>query len=64
MFASFLSVVILMSEQVIPSAVVECIIVKFLTGENVKCSEILMRLGAQFSNETLTRSQVYDDCSK
>jgi hypothetical protein len=33
-----------MSEQVVPSAVAQRIVVKFLTNENVKPAEILMRL--------------------
>jgi len=55
-----LSVVITMSEQVVPLVVVQHIIVKLLTTENVKPAEILMRLKAQFSNETLLRTQVHD----
>jgi len=48
------------SEQAVPSAVAQCIIVKFLTNENVKSAYILMRHGAQSGKETLSRSQVYD----
>jgi hypothetical protein len=44
-----------MSEQVIPSAVAQRIIVKFLTNVNVKPAEILMRLRLQFGNKTLSR---------
>jgi len=41
--------VITMSEQIVlPSAVAQRIIVKFLTNENVKPAEILKRLRAQF----------------
>jgi len=47
-------------DQVVPSAVVQLIIVKFLTNKNVKPFEILMRLRTQFSDETLSRTQVYD----
>jgi hypothetical protein len=36
------------------------IIVKFLTNENMKPAEILMRLRVQFSNEMLSRTKVYD----
>jgi hypothetical protein len=54
--ACLLLVVIMMSEQVVPLAIVQCIIVKFLTNKDVK-SEILMRLRAQLSNETLSRTQ-------
>jgi hypothetical protein len=49
-----------MSEQVVPSAVAQCIMVTFLTNENVKPADILMRLRAQFGDETLSRTQVYD----
>jgi hypothetical protein len=49
-----------MSEQVVPSAVAQRIIVTFLTNENVKPADILKRLRAQFGDETLSRTQVYD----
>jgi len=49
-----------MSEQVVPSAVAQCIIVKFLTNKKVKPDEILRRLRAQFSEEMLSRTKVYD----
>jgi hypothetical protein len=42
---------------VVPSAVVQHIIVKFLMNENVKPAEILTRLRAQFGDETLSRTQ-------
>jgi hypothetical protein len=45
----FLSVGIMMSEQVVPSALVQRIIVKYLTNEKVKPIEIVMKLGAQFA---------------
>jgi hypothetical protein len=48
-----------MSQQVFPSAVAQRI-VKFITNENVKPTEILMRPRAQFGNEKLPRTQVYD----
>jgi len=54
------SAVITMSEQVVPSAVAQRIVVTFLTNENVKPGEILMRLRAQFGDETLSRTQMYD----
>jgi len=55
----FLSVVITMSEQVVPSAVAQRI-VKFLTNENVEePAEILTRIRAPFCDETLSRTQVY-----
>jgi len=46
----FLSVVITMSEHMVPLAVAHCIIVKFLTNGNVKPAEILTRLIAQFGD--------------
>jgi hypothetical protein len=49
----FLSVVITMSEQVVPSTVRQRIFVKFLTNESVKPTEILQKLRAQFGNEML-----------
>jgi histone-lysine N-methyltransferase SETMAR len=49
-----------MSVQGVSSAVAQRIIVKFLTTENVKPAEILMRLREQFGDETLSRTQVYD----
>jgi hypothetical protein len=45
---------------VVPSAVAQCITVKFLTNKNMKPAEILMRLGAQFSDKTVSRTQAYD----
>jgi hypothetical protein len=57
----FLLVAITISEQqVVPLDVEQCIIVKFLTNQNVKPAEILMRIRAQFDNETLPRTQLYD----
>jgi hypothetical protein len=52
--------VITISEKVIPSAVVQYIIVKFLTNENMKPAENLTRLRAQFDDEMLSKTQVYD----
>jgi hypothetical protein len=56
----YLSVVITMNEQVVPSAVGQSITVKFLTNKNVKPAEILKRLRPEFGGETLSRTQVYD----
>jgi len=56
----FLSVMIMMSEQVVPSAVTQRIIVKFLINENVKPAGNLTKLRAQFDYKTLSRTQVYD----
>jgi hypothetical protein len=52
-----------MSEQVAPSADAQRIVVTFLTNGNVKPTEILMTLRAQFGDEPLSRTQMYD-CSK
>jgi hypothetical protein len=49
----------MMNEQMVPSAVAQYI-VKCLTNENVKPADILTRLRAQFCNETLSGTQVYD----
>jgi hypothetical protein len=49
-----------MSRKVIPSAFARPIIVKFLTNENMKRAEIIMRLRAQFGDETLSWVYVYD----
>jgi hypothetical protein len=49
-----------MSEQVVPSGIVQRIITKSLTNENVKPAEISLRLRAQFGDETLSRTQMYD----
>jgi hypothetical protein len=57
----FSSVVIMMNEQVVPSAVAQSIIVKFVIEENAKPAEILMRPRAQFDDEKLlARNQVCD----
>jgi hypothetical protein len=46
-----------MSEQmVLPSAVAQSIIVKFLTNENVKPAEILTRLRTHCDDEMLSRT--------
>jgi hypothetical protein len=63
MFTIFLSAVITMNEQVVPSAVTQRITVKLLTNENVKNASIPLRLRAWFRDETLSKTQVYD-CSK
>jgi hypothetical protein len=49
-----------MSEQVVPSAVAQRIIVTFLINENVKHAKIMTRHGlrARFGNEMLSRTQV------
>jgi hypothetical protein len=48
-----------MSKEEGPSAVAKRINVKFLTNENVKPAEILMRLRTQFDYEAFSRTQVY-----
>ena len=53
-----------MSEQEVPPAVAQRIIIKFLTNEGVKPSEILTRLTAQFGETTLSRTQVFDWAQK
>jgi hypothetical protein len=49
--------------DVVPLAIAQHIIVRFLTNENMISAEILMRLRAWISNETLSRAWVHD-CSK
>jgi hypothetical protein len=44
----------------VPLAVARCIIVKFLTSENVKPSVIHTRLKAQFGDEMFSRTEIYD----
>jgi len=44
----------------VPSVVA---VVKFTTNENVNPAEIVMRLRAQFDDETLSRTEI-SDCSK
>jgi len=57
MSACFLSVVIIMSQHVVPSTVAQHI-VKFLANENMEPAEIMMRPRAQFSDETFSRTHV------
>jgi len=45
-----------MSEQVVPLAVAQNITVKYLTDENVKSAEILIRFRHKPDNETLSRT--------
>jgi hypothetical protein len=52
--------VITLTEQVVPSGVTQRTIVKFLTKERMKPAETLMRLRAEFDDETLSRIQMYD----
>jgi hypothetical protein len=49
---------VVISEQVVPSGVQQLVIAQFLTSENVKRAEIMMRLKAQFGDETLSRTQL------
>ena len=48
-----------MSEQEVPSAVSQRIIIKFLTAEGVPPSEIFTRIQAQFGGECLSQAKVY-----
>ncbi|XP_073989689.1 histone-lysine N-methyltransferase SETMAR-like [Rhodnius prolixus] len=48
-----------MTEQEVPSSVAQRIIIKFLTNEGVKPSEILTRLRAQFGDSTLSQNRVF-----
>lgn len=48
-----------MTEQVVLSAVAQCITIKFLTNKNVKPAENLSTCRAQFGDETLSRTKVY-----
>jgi hypothetical protein len=50
----------MMSEQMFPPAAVQRIIAKFITNEIVKHAEILSTFRAKFSDETMSRTQVYD----
>jgi hypothetical protein len=50
----------MMNEQVVPLAVMQCVIVKFLTDENMKPAKILIRLRVQFGDEMLSSIQMYD----
>jgi len=47
-----------MSEQLVPSAVAQRIVVTFLTNKDVKPDEILMRLRAQFGNSQGPRCMI------
>lgn len=54
MSTGFSSVVITMSEQVVPSDIAKHIIVKFVTNKNVKPAKILSKLSARFNGEMLS----------
>jgi len=60
MSVCFLSAVITLSGQMVPLAVAQRIMVKFLTNENVKPAVILKTLRAQFGDKTLSMTQMYD----
>jgi len=49
-----------MSEQQVRPSVAQRIIIKFLANEGVSATEILGRLRAQFGENTLSRTQVFD----
>ena len=46
--------------QEVHTSIEQCIIIKFSSLEGVKTAKILHRLIAQFTEETLSRTQVYD----
>jgi hypothetical protein len=48
-----------MNEHVVPSALAQSLIIKFVTNENVKPAEILMIFRAQFGEGMLSRIQAY-----
>lgn len=48
-----------MSEQQVHPSVAQRIIIKFLTREGVKATEIFQRLTAQFGDQTLSRTRVF-----
>ena len=48
-----------MSEEAVPSSVAQRIIIKFLTNEGVKPSEILTCLKEQFGDTTLSQNRVF-----
>jgi hypothetical protein len=48
------------NEHVVPSAVAQRHVIKFLTNGNVKPDEILTGLRAQLGDEMLSMTQVYD----
>lgn len=52
-----------MSEQVVPISIAQPIIIKFLTRENMKPSEILTALRAQFGIKTFFETRLYE-CHK
>ena len=49
-----------MSKQEVRKSVAQHIIIKFLLKEGTKSAEILRRLCAQFGEETLSKTQVYE----
>lgn len=53
-----------MTEQEVPVSVAQRIIIRFLVNEGVKPSEVLTRLQAQFGDDTLSKTQVFDWATK
>jgi hypothetical protein len=51
---------VITSEQLVPSAVAQRIVVTFVISKNVKPVKILKRLRAQFGDEKLSRTQAHD----
>jgi hypothetical protein len=45
---------------VVPSAVVQCIMVRFVTNENVKPAEIITRLRAHISVKKISQGSILD----
>ena len=52
----------MMSEQKVSWSVEQCIVIKFLVGENVPSAEIHHRLQQQYGEEGLSRTRVFDWC--
>jgi len=48
-----------MSERQVPTAVAQRIIIRFLVGEDVKNTDIFVRLQKQFGSECLSRAAVF-----
>jgi hypothetical protein len=48
-----------MSERQVPTAVAQRIIIRFLVGEDVKNTDIFVRLQKQFGSECLSRAGVF-----
>ncbi|PNF43973.1 hypothetical protein B7P43_G00914 [Cryptotermes secundus] len=51
-----------MSKEKVPRSVEQCIVIKFLVGENVPSSEIHHRLQQQYGDECLSQTRVFEWC--